>query len=220
MPLNSGLVLSRGNASVGANTYITLVGTLPNDYPIPYSQYPLLVNNQTYASPASATLAIPLFSYVNPITAFNEPTLSLSLCNNTHCIYKQPASPLMPPLEPIRLLPTDITLFMPSIMNISTNYTMLVNFTSGMLNKKYLRVISDAKLYSTILSCTGYYYDPTTKKSNKISLAYTTVTGPLKSEITITDPSSVSLTITSLELAFTTAAYQTILPNHILTVLY
>ena len=94
-------------------------------------------------------------------------------------------------------------------MNISSNYTMIVNFTNSVVNKNYIKIISDSQLYDSILACTGYYYDSINKKSIKISTlsctsltstitTTTTTTNKIIDTLTITDSSSSKLSLTSL----------------------
>jgi hypothetical protein len=87
---------------------------------------------------------------------------------------------------------------------------MIVNFTNSVVNKNYIKIISDSQLYDSILACTGYYYDSINKKSIKISTlsctsltstittTTTTTTNKIIDTLTITDSSSSKLSLTSL----------------------
>lgn len=141
MPMSQGLLLVRTNTTVGSTTQLRLQGSLPNDDPIDMSQYPLSINNQTYSQlPQTNINYLISASYNNPQTTTNEAPLSLSLCNSTHCIYRQAASPITPALTPIVFTFADVAIGVPGVMNISGVYGIVVNFTRMAVNKSFVRV--------------------------------------------------------------------------------
>lgn len=60
-------------------------------------------------------------------------------------------------------------------MNISTSYSLLVNYTRAITNKKFVKVYTDDKLIGSVLAVTGYFYNDSSQKIEKVvDLTYTT----------------------------------------------
>lgn len=85
--------------------------------------------------------------------------MSVQLCNISHCIYKQTSAAISPALQPIVLTSSDIAVSVPTSMNISSNYMLLINYSRPIVNKKFIRVYTDTKLYTSIGYVVGYYHN-------------------------------------------------------------
>lgn len=53
---------------------------------------------------------------------------------------------------------------MPTNMNISTNYLMIINFTRSMTNRTYVKFIADDQVYTSIVGVAGWAYNDTTQQ--------------------------------------------------------
>lgn len=163
-PLGQGLTLVRANTTVGVTTQLRLQGSLPADDSINMSQYPVTVNNQVYSSVPQTSIDYQFANYTNPPTTSTEQPLSISLCNTTHCIYRQTNAAVTPGLVPINYSTNDVQITIPASMNISTNYLLLLNFTRPMLNRTYIKLIADDRVYSNIVGVAGWVYNDTTQR--------------------------------------------------------
>lgn len=172
--MSQGLTLVRANTTVGATSQLKLQGNLPQDEIINMSQYPLMINSQTYGAIPQSNIDYAISSYSNPLTISNEQSLIVSLCNSTYCIYRQASSPVTPPLTPIYFSSNDVTITVPISMNISSNYLLQVNFTRPIVNKTFVNINVDDRLFSTVVAVGGYAFNDSTQRTDAITdLAFT-----------------------------------------------
>lgn len=109
-------------------------------------------------------------------------------------------------------------------MNISSNYTLVVNFTNSVVGKNFLKIVTDEQLYDSVSGCVGYYYDAANKKSMRItSLSCASVASRSNNSvtdiITVTDTTG-KLSLSSLEISYFTPQYQTVLVGSEVKVMY
>jgi len=78
--------------------------------------------------------------------------MPISICNQTHCIYRQLLTTITPALTPIYLTTNDVSITMPTMMTISTNYTAVVVFNSANLGsgRTWVWVCGDARVWDGV----------------------------------------------------------------------
>lgn len=155
-PLATGLALVRSSSTVASTTDLKLQGTLPSDQPIVFSQYSLTINSTQYQSPSQPSILISLPQYTNPLSTENEPSVPISLCNATHCLYKQTSAAITPALTAIQYSTQDVNFTMLATMSIKSNYMAVINFTQQITNKNDVKLLIDDRLVAAFVAVNGY----------------------------------------------------------------
>ena len=83
------------------NLYLSI--RLPYYMNFPYSSFDVIVTTGDYGSLQGNQMSVDLGTHYNQPTIYNEPGQQVSICNDTHCIYENNDTPIIPSLTSLPL---------------------------------------------------------------------------------------------------------------------
>ena len=149
IPLSIGATLTRASSQVTSTTPVSLLVDLPLFSGFPYSDFSLRVNTSSYGVLNGSQTSVVLPPYINPAVTSGEKGMPVSICNSSHCIYRNSNQPLSPSLAPQLL--SSLALSLPASMQIATTQTLSLTASSVRAKAKFVLSLP-AVLVGSILS--------------------------------------------------------------------